>query len=59
MVDPDRLAAQFVAVEVVDRQDRAPLVFVAQKREPLAFARILVPRQHDVHDVSVLRKHHR
>jgi hypothetical protein len=59
MIDPDGFAAQFIAVEIVDRQDRAPLVFVAQKSEPLAFARLLVTRQDDVHDVPVLGKYDR
>jgi hypothetical protein len=59
MIDPNGFATQLIPIEIIDRQHRAPLVLITQKRESFTFASIFIPRQHDINYIAVLGENYR
>merc|ERR1719272_911360 len=58
MIASDGPAENFRSVEVVHREDGAPLILIADEGEALGLPRLLITRHVDVYDLAELRGYH-
>lgn len=57
MVHPQRLIQERRPIEIVNSQNRRPLILIHQERKPTRLGRLLVLWQIDVHHFAVLREY--